>query len=540
MRLPASVLVVLLGACGGGNEPRTAPPVDVSKLLGAAPVPLDAEDGGTFIWGRSSDAKKLDPAQVTDGESVMVVTNLFDTLVAFEPGTTDIVPWLATKWETSPDSLVWTFTLREDVTFHDTTPLNADAVVFSFERQMREDHPARNPEDVFAYFHDNFKALESVEKVEEFTVRFVLSKPYAPFLSALALFSAGIVSPAAFEGEKKRDFGIRPVGSGPFVFEEWRRDSRIVLRANEDHFSGAPKIDKLIFKPIENPQARLQELRAGGIHGMDNPDLNDLAAAQADERLRLLGRPGINVCYLAMHTQKDPFTDIRVRQAVAYAVDKEALIEVAYNGMAEPAASMCPRSMSGHKRLTDRKVDLVKARKLLADAGYPQGFDTTLWFGTSQRTYLPKPESVAIHIREDLKRVGIRIELRKLEWTAYLNAVQSGEHDMCLLGWMADIFDPDNFLYVLLDKENAVEGMANNVSFYQGERVHKLLLRAQRSYDWTLRERLYHEVQEILFEEVPTLPLVTVPDLRIVRREVRGYTIYPAGGEYFRHVAFEK
>jgi len=128
----------------------------------------------------------------------------------------------------------------------------------------------------------------------------------------------------------------------------------------------------------------------------------------------------------------------------------------------------------------------------------------------------------------------------KLEWSALLKATQNGEHDMCLMGWMADIFDPDNFLYVLLDKDNAVPGVANNLSFYTGQRVHEKLLEAQRTYDWFKRERLYHDVQEILFEEVPTVPLATVPDFRVLRQDVRGYTIYPAGGEYFRHVSFAR
>ncbi|NJN14177.1 MAG: hypothetical protein HC813_00470 [Planctomycetes bacterium] len=168
---------------------------------------------GTFIWGRSGDSVRLDPALVTDGESVMVTTNLFDTLVAFKPGSTEIVPWLATRWETSRDGLVWTFTLREDVRFHDGNPLDADAVVFSFERQRDKEHPARKSTDAFIYYVTNFRALESVEAVDARTVRFRLSQPYAPFLSALALFSCAIVSPAGFGPEK--DFSVAPGGLGP-------------------------------------------------------------------------------------------------------------------------------------------------------------------------------------------------------------------------------------------------------------------------------------------------------------------------------------
>ncbi|NJN14178.1 MAG: hypothetical protein HC813_00475 [Planctomycetes bacterium] len=270
---------------------------------------------------------------------------------------------------------------------------------------------------------------------------------------------------------------------------------------------------------------------------MDNPALEDLLSIQEDQRLRLLSRPGINVCYLAMNTQKKPFNDVRVRQAVATAIHKRRIIEAAYGGIAEPAASMCPSSMAGHAKLQDRNPDAKRAREILERAGHEEGFTCTLWYPAAQRTYLPDPGGVATQIQQDLKEIGITVELRKAEWSAHLQATQNGEHDLCLLGWMADIFDPDNFLYVLLDKENTVPP-AQNVSFYTGDRVHKLLVDAQRTYDWPRRAKLYEEAQRLLLEEVPVVPLATVPDFRVVRQEIRGYTIYPAGGEYFRHVSF--
>jgi len=542
-----AMLLLCLG-CSKGKKQGPPRKLDVTKLLGRAPEATTPHRGGTFTWGRSADAAMLDPALVTDGESVMVITNIFDTLVTFKPGTTELLPWLAKEWTTSGDGLVWTFTLRDDVKFHDGTAFNADAVVFTFERQMNEDHPARRPTDQFAYFHDNFKQLEKVQALDEHTVRFTLKEPYAPFLSALALFNCGIVSPTAFASEGKDadgryqyDFAQKPVGTGPFIFESWERDAQITLRSNPDHFAGAPAIDKLIFKPIADPQARLKELEGKGIDGMDNPSLEDLESIRANKELRLLGSPGINVCYLAMNTEKKPFGDIRVRQAVAFAIDKQRLVQTAFNGIAEVASSMCPKGMVGHNdKIVERRRDVTRSKRLLAEAGYPDGFETTLWYPTKQRTYLPNPGNTAIQIQQDLKDAGIDAKLKPMDFTAYLKATQNGEHDMCLLGWMADIFDPDNFLYVLLDKDNAVPGVSNNASFYKGERVHQRLLEAQRSYDWNRREHLYREVQDILFEEVPTIPLATVPDFRVLRADVRGYVIYPAGGEYFRSVSLDR
>lgn len=534
--------VVLLGACGRSDGPER---VDPEGLEGAVPAAAEAKRGGTFVWGRSGDASHLDPAIVTEGESVMVVTNIFDTLVTFSPGTTEIVPWLAERWETSGDGLQWTFHLREGVRFHDGSPCDAEAVVFSFERQRDEGHPAHV--GVFSYYQDNFGDLRKVEATGPLAVRFTLSRKYAPFLATLALFSTGIVSPAAWRsagkgpnGKYKYDFATQPVGTGPFVFEEWKRDERITLRANEHHFAGRPAIDRLVFRPIKDARARLKDLQSGGVHGMDNPDLVDLPAANADPRLVVLSRPGLNVCYLAMNTTRKPFDDVRVRQAVALAIDKKRLVAAAYDGVGDPAPTMCPRKMTGHLAIEDRSPDPARARALLAEAGYPDGFATELWHGDVQRTYMPDPDSVAIQVQQDLKAVGIEASIRKTEWSAYIPATQRGDPPMCLLGWMADIGDPDNFLYVLLHKDNARVGSANNVSFYRGEEVSRLLSAARESYDAKERVRFYQEAQRILFDEVPTVPLVTAPDFRILRREVAGYTIYPAGGEYFRTVSFAK
>ncbi|MCK6460072.1 MAG: ABC transporter substrate-binding protein [Planctomycetes bacterium] len=546
--LPLLLLLCLGCGEGGKKGAETRPPLDVKKLLPQAPEDPDPQPGGTFIWGRSGDATLLDPADVTDGESVMVVTNIFDTLVAFKRGSTEIEPSLATEWTTSPDKLVWTFLLREGATFHDGSPVDAEAVVFSFERQRDPAHPARRPTSTFSYYQNNFKALAKVEAVDARTVRFTLREPYAPFLPALALFNCSIVSPKAFasegkdaEGRYKYNFAQKPVGSGPFVFESWEKDAHITLRANREYWGGAPHIGKLVFKPVVDPQTRLKELESGSIHGMENPELRDLEIIRRNPELRLLGSPGINVCYLAMHTGRKPFDDVRVRQAVAFAIDKKRIIAAAYDNMAEPAVSMCPKTMAGFdKSLIDRTRDVARAKRLLAAAGYADGFETSLWYPDIQRAYLGNPANTAIQIQADLKEIGIRVDIRRMEWSAILKATSAGEHEMCLMGWMADIFDPDNFLYVLLDRENAVEGTANNLSFYRGERVHELLLEAQRTYDWHRRERLYKEAQEILFEEAPTVPIATAPDFRALRADVRGYTIYPAGGEYFRHVSFAR
>ncbi|MCZ6785616.1 MAG: ABC transporter substrate-binding protein [Planctomycetota bacterium] len=501
----------------------------------------------TFVWGRSGDAKSLDPATVTDGESVLVVTNIFDSLIAYKPGTTEIVPALAERWEVGKDGRTYTFHLRKGVKFHDGSDFDADAVVFTFERQKDPDHPARRRADTFSYYANNFRELERVEAVDAHTVKFHLSKPTALFLTNLALHNALIVSPTAWKSEGRDAqgryqylFARKPVGTGPFRFKSWRKAEQIELTANQDHFWGAPGVDRLIIRSIKNPQARLTELESGGIHGMDNPALEDIALARNNPDLNVIEQPGLNVCYLAMNTEKKPFDNAKVRQAVAFCIDKRSLIESAYDGFGEPATTMCPVTMWGHLDLEDRKPDIAKARRLLKEAGYGNGFDTTLWYGHMQRAYLPNPTNTAIQIQKDLELAGINVKLKKVEWKAYIPATQRGDHEMCILGWMADVPDPDNFLSVLLHEKNAVKGEANNVSFYKNAEMSGLFDKALLTADRKERAQLYHAAQAIAFEDAPTVPLATIPDFRIVRKNVRGYKLPPFGGEYFRTVTFAR
>ena len=496
------------------------------------------DDGTVFICGKSGDAKSLDHANVTDGESVMVCTNIFDTLVTFKTGSVELRPWVAESWETSEDGKTWTFHIRAGLKFHDGTPLDSNAVKFSFDRQMDKSHPARRQGDVFASFHSVFSALQAVEVVDALTVRFTLSKPFAPFLSTLALYCVAIVAPSGFEDGN--DFAVNPIGSGPFRFVEWKEDEYIRLHANPDHFAGAPNIKTLIFKPVKHAQTRLKELESGSLHGMDNPDLVDVKRLGDDSSVNVLRSPGINVCYLAMNTQKKPFTDKRVRQAVAFAINKERLIQAAYAGIGEPAVSMCPVTMKGHLAMEDRKPDIAKAKKLLADAGFPNGFETVLWYPVIQRAYLPDSSSTAIQIQQDLKAIGITAKLKKVEWTAYLAATGNGAHEMCILGWMCDYGDPDDYLNTLLHKDNANPPGSQNRSFYRDDKYSALISRARFTTEWSERVTMYAEAQRMLFEDVPCVPLVTVPDFRVLAKGVSGYTIYPAGGEYFREVKIDR
>ena len=529
-----AALLLLAAGCGGGDgggsgaSPGTAPGA-------AAPT--------TLVFARGSDSVTLDPATVTDGESAKVITNIFDTLVRFRAGSLEIEPGLAESWDASPDGLTWTFHLRQ-AKFHDGTPVDADAVVFSFLRQKDADHPAHT--DACPYWEDNFQVVREVVAVDPRTVRIRLERQFAPFESAMALFTMSIVSPTAWnsegldaKGKCRYRFGEQPVGSGPFRFVRWNRDDSIVLERNPDYWDGAPEVSTLIFKVVKQNQQRLLMAETGQAQIVDGLNPADGERAKTIPSLQVLEQPGMNVVYLAFNTLKKPFDDVRVRRALALAIDKAGIRDAAYDGAGEIASVPIPPGLPGWKKIEDRKRDLDGAQALLAEAGFPQGFTFKLWVMDNARPYMPRPKDVAIQVSQDMRQIGVTAEIEVVQWARYLPDTRNGAHEACLLGWSADYGDADNFLYVLLSKETARIGSANNVSFWRDDQASDWLEQARITRDRAERNRLYGLVQDRVFDQVPMVPILHLREMRVLGPNVKGYSIYPAGGEYLGRVRLE-
>lgn len=526
---PAAIITTIIGGDAGSDG------VALSTLPDALPSDGAPKRGGTLIWGRGADSVSLDPADVTDGESVKAIEALFDTLVRYQEGSTEVEPALATSWEVSDDRKVWTFTLREGVKFHDGTALDADAVVFSFERQRDPDHEFHQGE--FVYWQDQFSFVTKVEKKDARTVVFTLDRPFVPFLTNLAMFTASIVSPAGFRAAKERGESpaSNPVGTGPFKLAEWRRGDAIVLEAFDDHWGGRPHLDKLVLRTIPDNNSRFMLLQKGDLHGMDGLNLADVKQAAAAPEVTVLAQPGMNVAYMAFNTKKPPFDDPRVRRACAMALDLDRVASRIYYGLATPAANPLPPTVFGHDdSIAPRKQDRDAAKRLLAEAGHPQGFKTTLWTMTNPRPYLPQPDKMAQYVKAALAQIGVDATIVPKEWASYLEEVQKAEHELCFMGWIGDTGDPDNFLYVLLDRDNARVGSASNYSFYDDEVVHDLLSRARVESDRERRAALYHEAQKKIFEDCPMAPLVHTTQVAAFRKNVRGFRLHPTGVLDFR------
>lgn len=476
---------------------------------------------------------------------------IFNRLVEFQLGTTSVIPGLAESWDVAADGKTYTFKLRKGVKFHTTanfTPtreFNADDVIFSFERQRVESHPFHKVSGgSYEYFNgmDMGNLIESVEKVDDYTVRFNLTAPEAPFLANLGMDFASVMSAEYADNLMKAGTPERidqdPVGTGPFVLVDYQKDAVIRYRANEDYWRGKAKVDNLVFAITPDASVRYQKLKAGECHVMPYPNPADIDAMRADPAINLLEQEGLNVGYLAFNTEKAPFTDKRVRKALSMAVDKSAIIDAVFQGAGKIAKNPIPPTMWSYNDSTqDYAYDPEKAKQLLADAGFPDGFTTNVWAMPVQRPYNPNARRMAELIQADWAKIGVTAEIVSFEWGEYLRRSKLGEHDTVLLGWTGDNGDPDNFLFVLLGCEAAKD--SSNRARWCHRPFNDLLVKAKQTADPAERTRLYQQAQLVFKEEAPWITIAHSVAFKPVRKEVTGFKVSPLGNHEFFTVGLE-
>ncbi|MNW31217.1 Heme-binding protein A precursor [compost metagenome] len=536
--LVLAVMVGIAGCSGGSNETAPEP--------GNDPAPeQEATVQDTLIFGRGGDSVALDPGIVTDGESLKIAQQVFDTLLSYEPGSTKVQPSLAESWEVTEDGLTYTFKLRQGVKFHDGTDFNAEAVVFNFERWGNPGSEYKFEGDSFDYYDSMFGSEESrvikeVTAVDEHTVQFTLNQPQAPFLQNIAMSSFGIASPTAVK-EKTTNFKSEPVGTGPFVFKEWKRNDSITLEKNPDYWQeGLPKLNKVIVRSIPDNTARFNALQNGEIDIMEDLNADDLTVLESNANLQKIERPSFNVGYVGFNTKKKPFDDKKVRQALNHAVNKQAIVDAFFGGSAQVAKNPLPPTLWGYNdEIQDYAYDPEKAKALLAEAGHPDGIAETLTFYAMpvSRPYMPDGRKVAEAIQADLEKIGVTVSIQSPEWATYLDDLKVGKKDdLYMLGWTGDNGDPDNFIYTLLDKDT-IPG--NNRSFYVNEELHTILVEAQKEVDQDKRAELYKQAQVIIKEDAPWIPLVHTTPLMAASSNLKGYTPSPTGSEPYASIYFE-
>ncbi len=496
-------------------------------LADAAPRAFAAAPPDTLVIGMAADPTGLDPEAVLNNTSGFIMAAVFDSLMKYKPGTTDPMPGLAQSYEVAPDGLTYTFHLRQNVAFHDGTPFNAKALLDGIDRLLKKSSPIYiyNTGPVEGYIDFTYGSVTSYTASDANTVVFKLKTPNAPFLTSLAMVWNGVVSPAAATKYGK-DFRQHPVGTGPYVFEEWRPRDAVILKANEKYWGGRPHVTNLVFKEYPDPSAGLLALKNGDMHIWADTSTQLLPALQADHQLRILTQPGLATSGVGMPCDTAPFNDVRVRQAFNYAVDKNAIDKALYHGLAAMMTSPLPGSeWSFDPSLKGYPYDPAKAKALLAAAGVKPGFEVELLAYNSPRGYNPIGPDLGVAVQGYLEKVGVKINVRKVEFGAYLSTIRSAKYKgLFLVGWTGDNGDPDNFLNALYGGTNIP---VTDTPRYKNDKLDALFVKGLQSTSHAARVAIYQEAQKIILHDAPWIFINSVLQVRAISDRVKGYQLNP-------------
>ena len=480
---------------------------------------------GVLIVGQIAEPKSLDPAAVTAVNDFRILVNIYEGLTRYKSGTLEVEPSLATDWSISDDGTIYTFTLREGVSFQDGSPFNAEAVKFNFDRMLDENHPYYDTGPFPLSFF--FGAVESTEVVDDLTVKFTLNAPYAPFLSNLAYPTGLIVSPTAVAANGK-DFGRNPVGTGPFKFAEWRSNEAVVVERNDAYWGDAAGTEAVVFRPITDANTRVAEMLAGGIDLMVEVPPTSLGQFQSDG-FSVAEQAGPHVWFLILNAKEGPFADKRVRQAANYAINKEAIVNDVLEGTATVAAGPTPPAFAWayNDALDPYPYDPDKARALLAEAG-AEGAELTFYV-TEGGSGMLDPVPMGTAIQADLQAVGLNVKIETYEWNTFLGEVNpglEGKADMAEMAWMTN--DPDTLPYLALRSEAWPDKGGFNSGYYSNPQVDELLEAARTATDQAERARLYREMQTIVQEDAPWVFVANWKQNAVTSDRVENFGLEPS------------
>lgn len=530
-----------------------------SQRGGDGDTDATADVDGTFVFAASADPASLDPAFAQDGETFRVSRQIFEGLVGTEPGTADPAPLLAESWDSSPDGLTHTFQLKEGVTFHDGTAFDAEAVCANFDRWYNWTGLAAS-EALSYYYGKLFRGyvdtpdtavFDSCSADSEFEATVTLKQPFAGFIPALSLPAFAMQSPTALEEYAADEIGGteespslseygagHPTGTGPYKFDAWSPGEELTLSSYGDYWGESGQVNKIIFRVIDDPTARRQALQSGSIDGYDLVGPADTAALE-EAGFTMVSRPPFTILYLAFNQAQPELQDLRVRQALSYAIDKQALISQVLPEGTEVATQFMPDSVNGwNPDVTTYDHDPEKARALLAEAGYTEANPLKLTFNypvNVSRPYMPDPEQIATVVSTQLTDVGVQLTPQTDAWSPdYLDKITgTADHGIHLLGWTGDYNDTDNFVGVFFGAPSAEWGFDNPELF--------AALNAARGVP-NLEEQtpLYQQINEQVAQFVPGVPLAHPAPTLAFDPRVKSYPASPVNDEVFTDIVLTK
>ena len=470
---------------------------------------------------------------------------LYDRLLELNPITLALEPALATEWSVSEDGLRYRFTLRKGVMFHaspefvPTRPLNADDVIFSFARVLDPRHPYYHVSGGRYPFFKNLgldRLIKGVHKRSERVVEFELERPNAAFLADLASANSVILSSEYADklllaGTPDR-IDKAPVGTGPYRLKEYRDNQFIRYVRHDAYWKGPARTGQLIFDIIPRSAKRLTKLLTGECDVMSYPAASQIGVIQSDPELSLSVQSGMNVAFVALNTRQPPLNDVRVRQALSLAINRDNLLHAVYYDTGEPARSLLPPLSWGFDPAQPPvRRDVAAAKQLLKEAGMAKGFEMRLLAPVGSRSYNPDPLKTAQLIRNDLALIGVKVKIQKLEQSVLDHAIDNGRYDAVLGGWQADNNDPDNFFRQLLGCQAIASG--SNMSRWCSPSFEQLLDDAVSTQQLGFRIRNYYYAQKVLAQEVPLIPLAHALQTQASRYDIQGVQMNPLGGTLF-------
>ena len=471
----AAAMALSLAACGGkqGNNGADSGTADGYKT--------------TLTWAQGADVTSLDPHQGKETPAVQVNTQIFDTLVTVDPETNEVVPQIAESWEQTDDQ-TYVFKIREGIKFHDGSDLTAEDVKFSLDR-------ARNSAAVS--YIVNF--IEEVTVDDDQTVTVKTTAPYAPTLRNLAIPFAAIVPKAVVEADENA-FILNPVGSGPYKFVEWNQGDHVTLKAFDDYYAGKPETENLIMKVIPETSQRTIALETGEVDLAYDLAVNDIPKVNSDDKLTVYEIPSLTCWYVSMNMNKKPFDNPKVREAMSMAIDRQTIIDTINAGSGQTADSIIAPAVFGYYSTGVKEYNPTKAKELLAEAGYPNGFSTTLWVNDNQSRI-----EMCQAMQAMLLEVGVQCNLEVLEFGSFISRTTAGDHDLAYFGWTTSSGDADYSYYSL--EHSTQQGAAGNRSFLADSDVDKLIEEARSNTNEEERKELYKELAIKLDEINNNIPV---------------------------------
>jgi peptide/nickel transport system substrate-binding protein len=496
--LAALFMSVLLLLAGCNNSNSSSSEEGKSKTA-SAPAKTDKTE---LVVGLDDDPPQLDPHFSTAAVDRQVFHSIYDKLVDVDEKL-NFVPMLAEKWDISQDGKTYTFTLQKGVKFHDGTPFNAEAVKFNFERMM--DPNAGSPRA------SELSSIEKIEVVDETTLKVVLSEPYSPFLAALSDRAGMMVSPKAVQ-EKGKDFANSPVGTGPFKFVSRVKQDKIEVEKNAEYWGGAPKFEKIVYRPYSDENVRLTNLTSGDVDIISKVPPKDVEKLKNDSNLTLSETGALGFQGLYLNHKSEPFNNKALRQALDLVIDREAIIKVALRDTGVQAAgAIPPGTWAFDENIKPTKKNVEKAKKIMAEAGYPDGFEFTL-----QLSPKPVEEQISQMIQSMAAEAGIKVKLEIVEFGTMLDNMDNFKFDAVRLGWSGRT-DPDGNIYALFHTDGSIN------YGYSNPEMDELLEQARVETDQKERKEIYSKATELGQEEVPFIFIYHEKDYKAFKNNLQGY-----------------